>query len=323
MKFKHWLLESVDLQVGKVLEIPEQGNRSPFHVQIIKIQGDTVWLRQISMNKPVPDPADDMGGSIPFKMTRAAVSHFVNDLTGKVDVKGQSDDPYISKVLSGQATYLGKGDDGVVFDAGDMVVKVSTTVPYQPTNPYHRSPSQAAKMLFMNARLTEQLRKQGVSGILPTYAKVVGDKVFVVMPKVAISKTYSRPQLKEVENSIKAIHAAGYSINDEIQVGVWNGHMYHYDLGKMAKAVHKDDQKDDWSRYDRLVQGSGFSRPEKEWEYLLSMLMFFTKPTSKMDEEQRRRYIRKLIRQKQLMDREYPERKAETQREFEQATDNI
>ncbi len=318
MQFRIWLLtEADDLQLGQVIEIPGQNGRYPFRVQIIKIRGDDVWLRQIDSQKPPPPIDQDMAGGNPFKMSRAAVRHWQNDLTGKVQVNAKTDDPYINKVLAGEGQYLDKGDDGLVFAVGDMVVKVSTTVPFQPDSQWQRSPSGAAKMIVMNVRLTEQLRKQGVPGILPTYFKIVGDKAFMVRPKVDIKKTYSREQIKEVKASIEAIHKAGYSINDEIQVGERSGHMYHFDLGKMAKISHKDDPKDDMQRYEHWAENSGWRDPMKNWEYYLSMLTNFHTD----DDEWRRKYIRKLISQKVLMDKEYPERQTETQREFDTIVD--
>jgi len=142
MQFKNWLLSEsdLDLQIGKIFDIPGQAGRSPFHVQIINIKGDSVILRRITKTNPPPDIKDDMAGGNPFKMTRASVKHFINDLSGKVEVRGKSDDPWINKVLNGEATYLGKGDDGVVYDAGEMIVKISTTVPFHPDSTAQRNP---------------------------------------------------------------------------------------------------------------------------------------------------------------------------------------
>ncbi len=318
MHFKKWLISEMttDVQVGQVIEIPAQGTRNPFNAQVIKIQGDNVWMRRVTPGKEAPLD-DDMAGGNPFKMSRAALRHWTNDLTGKVQVKGQTDDPWINKVLAGKAPFLGKGDDGVVFDAGEMVVKVSTTVPFHPDGMNQRLPSEAAKMLFMNARLVEQLRKQGVPGLLPTYAKIVGDKAFVVMPKVDIKATFTKEETKEVKASIEAIHAAGYSINDEIQVGSWNGHMYHFDLGKMAKISHKEDPKDDMDRFKFWMQQSGHEDPMDEWENCLNMLTHWYTD----DHPFRPGYIRKLIKIKVRMDREYPERKKETQKEMDEIVD--
>ena len=167
MKFRVWL--EAELSVGQIIDIPASGDRYPIKVKVAKISGDRVWLTQ-----HIDD--DDLIGS--FVMSRSAVSHFINDLTGKVVVNKQTSDPYISKVLNGEGKYLGKGDDGVVFEVGDMIVKVSTTVPYIPTNPYHKTPAGAARLMAENVRLTEMLRKRGVPGILPTYYKIVGDKAF-------------------------------------------------------------------------------------------------------------------------------------------------
>jgi hypothetical protein len=317
MRFKSWLLsESSDLEIGRIIEIPEKGTRYAFNAQIIKVAGDTVWLRRVTPGKASPIE-DDMAGGVPFKMSRSAVRHFINDLHGVVSVNGATNDPYIKKVLDGSAKYLGKGDDGVVFDAGDMVVKVSTTVPFHPDAGNHRSVSAAARALFSNSNLTEKLRKSGVPGILPTYAKVVGDKVFVVMPKVEIGNM-SREQIKELKVSVEAIHKAGYVINDEIQAGVWQGKAYHYDLGKLAKISHKDDVKDDMGRFNHFSEEHGFIDPMGKWEYYLNMLTYWHTD----NDEARRKYIRKLISQKVLVDKEYPERKVETEEEFERVVDD-
>jgi hypothetical protein len=325
MKFAEWLLTESDLEIGQVFEIPAQGNRSSFRAQIVKIQRDTVWVRQLSPNDQgdISQDPDRLLGAV--KMTRAAVRHFVNDLSGKVDVKGKSNDPWINKVLNGQASYLGKGDDGAVFDAGDMIVKVSTTVPFQPFNNYHRSPSEAARMMFNNAKMTEAARSKGVPGILPTYVKIVGDKAFMVRPKVNILKKLSREQLREVKQSIEAMHKVGYTINDEIQVGEWKGRMYHFDLGKMTANNDPHYQKSDMDYFDLLASKSGIDFPEKQWQYLISMLMFFSKDSvkGKVDEDKRRKLLQKLVRQKVLMDREYPERKEQTEKEFHQAVEGV
>jgi hypothetical protein len=312
VNFKLWL-EAVDLKIGQIIDIPasEEDNRSPIKVKIVHIRGDSVWLTQHLQH-------DDLIGA--FKMTRAAVQHFANDLTKKVEVSKKTDDPYISKVINGQAKYLGKGDDGMAFEVGDMIVKVSTTVPFQPTNAsvFHRTPAGAARSMLENVRLTEKLRKQGVPGILPTYVRIIGDKAFAVRPKVDIPGKLTKEQLNEVKDTINAFHKAGYSINDQIQVGVYRGKIYHYDLGKMQKG---DDWsfKDDMSRFNTLVDKSGVSMIDREWEDAINLVPLMVHG----DDNERRNHFRLLNHLKNAIVKEFPEQIKEFEEQLEQARQEL
>ena len=294
MNFRLWL--ETEFHLGQVIEVPASANRSEFKVKVVKISGDNVWLTQ-HLNH------NDLIGA--FKMTRSAVKHFINDLSGKVEVNKTTTDPYINKVLNGQATYLGKGDDGIAYSVDDKVVKVSTTVPYNPTNPYHRTVAGAARTMAMNCKLTEKLRQEGVPGILPTYFKVVGDKVFTVRSKVDIPKTLTKDQYDEVKKSVEAIHKAGYAIKDQIQVGIYGGKMYHYDLGKLGQGDKHDFDAD----MDQLKSlPVDYDRLEREWmdQYDLRYFLFNDKD-----------YIRKMTQLKRMMIKKFPERKQEIEKQFE------
>ena len=69
------------------------------------------------------------------RVPHSALAHFKDDLEGRVRSDKRSGDPDVDAVTSGEAEFLGKGDDGLAFRSRDNVVKVSTVVPYQPLNP--------------------------------------------------------------------------------------------------------------------------------------------------------------------------------------------
>ena len=53
------------------------------------------------------------------------------------------------------------------------------------------------------------------------------------------------------------MHAAGYSINDEIQVGTdESGNVFHYDLGQASSGATDASKKDDWGHYRRFVEAN-------------------------------------------------------------------
>jgi len=165
-------------------------------------------------------------------MPRASLKHFVNDLAGRVDLP-KSGNADINAVIDGSAKLLGKGDDGIAFHVGDKVVKVSTTVPFQPDNPGHRSPGAAADMLRQQTDIGNTLADKGIPVLRSTFVKH-GDKGFQIKPYVEIPKKLTRKQLDEVQEHLHLMHAAGFSLNDQIQVGVLDGKVVFYDTGKAA-----------------------------------------------------------------------------------------
>ncbi len=201
-------------------------------------------------------------------MPEESFHHFVNDLAGKVDVP-PSDNPSIEAVRAGQAEFLGKGDDGLAFRAGDKAVKVSTTVPHIPTNPGHRTPAQAAEMLRHQTEVSEEMRAAGVPGILPVEFVAHGDKGFQIRPYVEIPDKPTKDQLDDVAAKLKAMHAAGYAMNDEPQWGIVGGKVFFYDTGKAAKLPDDERQRKnatelDESRLAYAYRKAGLPEPQRE-----------------------------------------------------------
>jgi hypothetical protein len=213
--------------------------------------------------------ADPGGEPSPYgtKMPVESVAHFVNDLRGVVYAPPSdpsSGDPIVDAVLSGAATFLGKGDDGLAFRVdtpeGPLVVKVSTTVPFQPFNPNHLTPAEAAARLEAQHAASEAMADVGVPGILPSAFTRHGEgaavKGFMLKPWVEIPEHLTRAQLDEVAASVEAAHKTGWVFRDDLQVGVWNGRVYHFDTGK-AEYVgvgKKSDPDDYWSDAHTDVQ---------------------------------------------------------------------
>lgn len=207
-------------------------------------------------------------------MHRDAVKHFVNDIEGRVELPKHDSHAAINAVIEGKAQHLGKGDDGVAYKVGDQVVKVSTTVPYQPENPGHRHPDDAIKMLKKQVEVGNKLAKK-IPGIQESEFVQHGDKGFQIKPYVEIPDKWTKEQLDQIQDTIIAMHKEGYAMHDEIQPGLHEGKPVMYDVGKAGlihrggTGIYKDaDIEDDFSSLKRLYNDSGlgdkFVRRDKD-----------------------------------------------------------
>lgn len=174
-------------------------------------------------------PAGPGGVTVPA----SSVAHFVNDLQGQVVVP-LGPDPLVNAVIRGEAEFLGKGDDGLVFRVGDNAVKVSTTVPYQPFNQHHLTPEEAVKRLARQQWTSEAMRRAGVPGMLPSRFVVQGDKGFMIRPYVEIGPL-SGAQLQSVADAVHKAHSLGWAFRDAIQVGHHGEDLFHFDTGKAER----------------------------------------------------------------------------------------
>lgn len=198
------------------------------------------------------------GGEFGPTMPAASLRHFVNDLEGRVELP-ISWHPEINAVIAGRAEFLGKGDDGMVFRVGRDVVKVSTTVPYQPFNQGHLSPAEA----------TERLRKQAeIANLLANVSPVFqrsrfvkhGDKGFQIKPWVEIPKRLTPHELDIVQDAIIAMHKAGYLLGDEAQIGIdpATGTPVLFDVGKAERLPFNDAAKGRDSNVARDMESLGY-----------------------------------------------------------------
>lgn len=190
-------------------------------------------------------------------MPEESASHFVHDLNGVVKVPGRSGNKLVDAVASGDGEYLGKGNDGLAFAVGDKVVKVSTTVPYHPFNPGNRSPGDAAAHLANEAEMTGLLLDNNVPGILPAEFIRHGDKGFLIRDRVKPAESLTAEQLRKVRRSMDAMHAAGFVLGDEVQVGLKDGEPFIYDLGAVRRSTRPADLESDSSKFERFAEKMG------------------------------------------------------------------
>lgn len=211
-------------------------------------------LRGINHGKADIVSINDRGSEYPIRMPADSFKHFINDLSQHIDLPAKSGNPTIDKLLKKQGEFLGKGNDGLAFKVGDKIVKVSTTVPFHMINPFHRTPEEAISHSKNEAEISKELIRRGVEGILPVEYVEYGDKAFQIKPFVQMLDENNIPPavLEQLKQIVKQVHEAGYVINDEIQVGMWNGKPYIVDLGTSRKSRFKDDKTMDLERLQRL-----------------------------------------------------------------------
>ncbi len=212
---------------------PELGFRSgELSYYVVPLPGDRVSLRRAP---------DDTGGII---MPRASLPHFVHDLEGRVDLP-RSRVPQIDAVVTGNAELLGKGDDGLVFRVGDEVVKVSTTVPFQPENSPHISPAEALERLREQTKMHNVVAELGGADHAVFY--VHGDKGFQIKPYVVIPEKFSQAQLDAVQLILIRLHNHKIVLRDKIQPGIdQEGHVKLFDVGK-SEPVSSSAKRYTWS----------------------------------------------------------------------------
>lgn len=219
-------------KVGDTLEVhyhPKTfGDREPATYHVAKVGAHEV---QLTRHK------DSVGADLVFGpiMPKESLKHFLNDQAGKVELP-PSGNPVIDAVTSGKAKFLGKGDDGLAFRVGDRVVKVSTTVPYQPENPGHRSPAQAIAKLREQVEVGNRLADLGVAGIQRSQFAEHGDKGFQIKPWVEIPEKFTREQLDKIQGTLIGMHKHGYALHDDVQAGLDSkGAPVMFDVGKAEK----------------------------------------------------------------------------------------
>jgi hypothetical protein len=230
-----------DVKPGDVVAIPGLDGRMPFEAKFFPGSKPGFVGVGYSDNK-----------SAQVEMPAESARHFVNDLSGKVEVPANSGNEHVDAVASGEGELLGKGNDGIVFGVGDKVVKVSTTVPFQPFNRGHLTPDIAKERLIGQAEVNNKLIDAGVPGLLRQKVVDHGDKAFAVRDKLDIPDKLTPEHLESVRGTIQAIHDAGYVVGDLIQVGLKGGKPYLYDLGGAQPPRGDRDIKDDWERFELL-----------------------------------------------------------------------
>lgn len=191
-------------------------------------------------------PTDDS-----YTMAKVATPHvmrFLDEIRGKLDHEPNSGHSTLDRVLSGQGKFIGKGHEGMAFDAGNgMVVKASVLTPFH-IGQGMRTPEEANKIVDDSVAVSKALRSRGVPGIIPQYGVSHEGRSFAVQKKVDTQAPLQEHHIKQLEQTIQGMHNAGYLLRDEVQAGLdHNGNAAIYDVGS---ATRTGQQKPEWDRED-------------------------------------------------------------------------
>jgi len=254
-------------KAGDKFTLPPVGDRKPMPMKVYGVddahayaQLDTPEHNKWAEKYPAP-------GTGYAKVPLQSWKHFVNDLSGKLQFDTPSGNHAVDAVAAGKGKWLGKGDDGVAWRVGDWVVKASTTVPFIPENPGHRTPDEAAAMMEKASTAHEKLRRAGVKGLVPIYHFRHEDKHLQVMPFLDTETPLTGEQLWQIEKTLEQIHAAGYTLNDQIQAGVMDdGNAYIYDTGKIRPGADNWKKESDRDELRALKSRHGHPEPIDVWD---------------------------------------------------------
>ena len=241
--------------------------------------------------------SDDTHASVGFhatvpgyghKISHDALAMYKDDLEGRVVSDKKSGDPDIDAVTGGTAEFLGKGDDGLVFKSGDNVVKVSTVVPYQPSNPWYKTAQKAVEVAREQHETQQALRDAGVPGLLPERFVEHDGRGYTIKRYLGIPDKLTLEQLDAAHDTVLAMHKAGYVLGDTPQIGVDDdGKAFMFDVGKAGKAEpydgyrHLSPQQSDLDGLESLYARNGQrytprgANLEYEWEAQLRHVLKF------------------------------------------------
>lgn len=195
------------------------------------------------------------------RMPLASVPGYVHDLSEELPpTSDRSGDASVDSVLSGGAKRIAKGNDGIVYQAATgEAVKVSTTVPYQPHNPGHRTPEGAATHLRAEKEAHDALRH--LPHIPPVRGIQHGDRYYLVKPW-APDAVPTQAEADSIVKTIRSMHDMGWTLNDEIQVGrTPDGKVYLTDLGQARANATAGEFQDERARLSHWLRSHGLKEP--------------------------------------------------------------
>ena len=211
------------------------------------------------------------------RMPSESLDLFRQDQQGRVDLPDHTGSEAIDKISNGKGKLLGSGDDGFAYDAGDKVVKVSTTAPFHAFGHEHRAPAEAVHRLKGQAEINNDMIKAGVPGLLPQTFEEHGNRGFITMEKLDTTTKLTPEQVDEVARNIEQMHKLGYVVGDQIQVGIdFAGHPKIFDTGKAVKAGSGGYSKEDHIDYDnsnleRFFKDNGLTYEDPEQKKLTKL----------------------------------------------------
>jgi len=210
------------------------------------------------------------------KVPTSQENRFLDEINGRLSHPANSGHPTLDRVLSGQGKYLGKGHEALVHDAGNgMVVKSAVITPFHINNGT-RTPEEANRIIGDTVNLSRELRRRGVPGILPQYGVFHDGRQFAVQPKVDANPKLTDEHIKQLEETLHAVHDAGYVLRDQIQPGLdHNGRASLFDIGSAEKLKgtnqhwDDDDKRSDFNNLQHLANKHGlkYQTPQqRQWD---------------------------------------------------------
>ena len=217
-----------------------------------------------------------------IEIPKKSLKPFIQDLSIDYSDMELSGYPHIDNIIEGNATFLGKGFDGMVFKSLGDVVKVSTTVPFHPTEQMHRTPEQAIEHTRKEAKVLKELQGK-VSCVLPIEYIEHSGRAWIIKPylKLIDDSELTKEQYDSLEDCIYALHSNGYAIGDTLQYGIGlDGNVYFMDLGQSE--TEERYMKDDLDNLRDIALKAGYTsrRSElasKEALRLLKLLYIFAR----------------------------------------------
>lgn len=182
---------------------------------------------------------------------------FIQDLELDFSDLPLSGHPHIDAIIQGDARFLGKGFDGIVFQSLGDVVKVSTTTPFHPLEQIHRTPDQAIEHTYKEAQVLKSLGGK-VQCVLPIEYVEHGGRAWMIKPYLELidDDQLSESQFHQLENCLLTLHDNGYALGDTLQFGIGrDGNVYFMDLGQSSTS--EEDKRRDLESLSSLGNRTG------------------------------------------------------------------
>lgn len=251
-----------DIGPGDTVTIPASNTFGQFEAEITDEGEGRVGIRQKGSKDARPIA----------KMHRNQLPQFLDDLNGVIHGKPDSASESVNHVLAGKGKFLGRGNDGLAFDAGNgQVVKASSDIPFHWNNGL-RDNHEGRNILQNQVKVNEHLRAAGVPGLLPQELHEHGGRTFVTMPKVNTEAKLTPEHVQQLRNTLNKMHDAGYALKDLVQVGIdHEGNARIFDTGAAKKldknpTYARDDMRSDEHNLNYLIKKHGHDEVSLNYE---------------------------------------------------------
>ena len=235
---------------GDEIEIPESNGRYDFKLK--PTESTKEGHKSFRMN------THDSGYAQTLDIPDDAVEHAIADMKGEPNWSEGSGNDAVDAAAKGDAEFLGRGNDGAAYRAGDKVVKVSSPVSYNHQNNFFDDMESTNRVAKRQADISKELNDKGLKGIAPLEHVEHDGRAFTISDHYDQPEKVTREQAEKVRDNIKAMHEAGYSYNDEFDVGFdKNGDPQFFDVATVNNNVDEQHKKDDSDSFRRWAGKHG------------------------------------------------------------------